>query len=104
MKHFMTNANDYNMGKYEIHSNARGNRNQKINFIRTINVRNKNITQVNGILIGMGFKFAISSRPNNKSGRRCSFFDYKSRGYYGHCIPMDFQDLMISSRREICKL
>ena len=29
MKHFMTNANDYNMGKYEIHSNARGNRNQK---------------------------------------------------------------------------
>ena len=90
MKHFMTSANDYNMGKYEIHSNARGNDNQKFNFIRTINVRNKRIKQVNGILIGMGFKFAISSRPNNKKGRKCSFVEMKSSYSFGPCIPMNF--------------
>ena len=38
----------------------------------------------------MGFKFAISSRPNNKRGRKCSIGERKSSGYYGPCIPMDF--------------
>ena len=90
MKHFMTNATHYNKGDYRLHNNSRGSRNQKINFIRTIDVGNKNITQVNGILIGMGFKFAISSRPNNKWGRKCSFLESHSRDTFGHCIPMDF--------------
>ena len=50
----------------------------------------KKIEQLHGILVGMGFKIAVSNRSNNFSGRRCSITEYRPYRATGYCIPNDF--------------
>ena len=86
MKDFMLGG--YNQGRYRL--KTRRSYGRKARFVKKVNYMGKKIYQVHGILVGMGFKIALSSRTNNFNGRKCSYMEYRPSRNMGYCIPGNF--------------
>lgn len=61
------------------------------NIVKRLNIDINRVSQINGILLGMGFKMALSTRRNNQRGYKCTRYETRpSENRRGYCIPGRF--------------
>ena len=84
MKDFMVGG--YNKGRYKLKS-LKTNRDKR-DFKIKVNYMGRKIQQIHGILVGMGFKIAVSNRGDNFEGK--NVLEYRPHRDKGYCIPDDF--------------
>ena len=64
---------------------------EKRQMMQRLNFGSVRLNQLGGILVGMGFKIALSNPANNLDGGRCSRLQVRpGGGNKGHCIPFNF--------------